>query len=247
MFSTYLRRGMAAGLLAGLLAGLFAFFVGEPLLDRAIGLESAAGHSHGDGGGHSHGDEEEVFSRATQKVGLFFATGLSGAVLGGLFGMAFAVFRDLLSSGSDWGRSLSLAAAAFVGVALLPFLKYPANPPTVGDPETIGSRTAAYFFMVGISLLAILISWYTARGMREGGASAPVRHLTVGAGLVAVFALLFVGLPATADPGEFPAGLLWSFRLSSIGTQLVLWTGLGVIFGLLCERAERKANRKDAA
>lgn len=161
--------------------------------------------------------------------------------------MAFVVLRDRLSSGSDWGRSLSLAAAAFVGVALLPFLKYPANPPTVGDPETIGSRTAAYFFMVGISLLAILISWYTACGMREGGASAPVRHLTVGAGLVAVFALLFVGLPATADPGEFPAGLLWSFRLSSIGTQLVLWTGLGVIFGLLCERAERKANRKGAA
>lgn len=238
---------MAAGLLAGLLAGVFAFFVGEPLLDRAISLEDTANHSHEAGDGHSHGDEAAVFSRSTQKVGLFFASGLSGTFLGGLFGMAFVVLRDRLSSGSDWGRSLSLAAAAFVGVALLPFLKYPANPPTVGDPETIGSRTAAYFFMVGISLLAILISWYTACGMREGGASAPVRHLTVGAGLVAVFALLFVGLPATADPGEFPAGLLWSFRLSSIGTQLVLWTGLGVIFGLLCERAERKANRKGAA
>ena len=247
MLSTYLRRGMAAGLLAGLLAGVFAFFVGEPLLDRAISLEDTANHSHDAGGGHSQGDEEAVFSRSTQKVGLFFASGLSGTFLGGLFGMTFAVLRNRLSSGSDWGRSLSLAAAAFVGVALLPFLKYPANPPTVGNPETIGSRTAAYFFMVGISLLAILVSWYTARGMREGGASAPIRHLTVGAGLMIVFALLFVGLPATADPGEFPAGLLWSFRLSSIGTQLVLWTGLGVIFGLLCERAERKANRKDAA
>jgi len=44
------------------------------------------------------------------------------------------------------------------------------------------------------------------------------------------------------DPGEFPAGLLWSFRLSSIGTQLVLWTALAVVFGLLCERANRKGD-----
>jgi len=48
---------------------------------------------------------------------------------------------------------------------------------------------------------------------------------------------LFVALPAATDPGEFPAGGLWSFRLSSVGTQLVLWTGSGVVFGLLCERA----------
>ena len=236
--TVFLRRGLAAGLVAGLLAGVFAYVVGEPLLDRAISLEDA---------GHSRGDEEEVFGRGIQKVGLFFVTGLSGTFLGGLFGMAFAVLRDRLSAPSDWGRSLSLAAAAFAGVALVPFLKYPANPPTVGDPDTIGSRTAAYFFVVGISLLTILVSWYTARGMREGGTSAPVRHLTVGATLAAVFALLFVGLPATADPGEFPAGLLWSFRLSSLGTQVVLWTGLGVVFGLLCERAERRANGKDGA
>lgn len=247
MIASYLRRGMAAGLLAGLLAGLFAFVVGEPLLDRAIGLEETAQQeSHGSadhtqsGGGDAQGDGEEVFSRSTQKVGLFFATGLSGTFVGGLFGVAFAFFRERLASRSDWGRSMSLAAALFTGAALIPFLKYPANPPTVGDPATIGLRTASYLAMVALSLLAVLAAWYAAYRLRERGVEPLVRHLAVGLGFAFVVAVLFGSLPATADPGEFPAGLLWNFRLSSIGTQLVLWTGLGVIFGLLCERANRK-------
>jgi len=226
--SFYLRRGLAAGLLAGLLAGLFAFLVGEPQLDRAIALEEASAH------------HEEIFSRSTQKAGLLFVTGLSGTFVGGLFGLAFAYFRGRLNAGSDWGRSLSLAASIFSGAVLIPFLKYPANPPTVGDPATIGARTAAYFALVGLSLLAVLASWHASGLLKGRGVSQPVRHVTVGLGLVAVVAVLFVSLPAAASPGDFPAGLLWSFRISSLGTQLVLWTGLGVVFGALCERANRR-------
>lgn len=240
MIAPYLRRGMAAGLLAGLLAGLFAFVTGEPLLDRAIGLEQHSNEAGQDPATHIHEDEGEVLSRSTQKVGLFFATGLSGVLVGGLFGLVFAYFRGRLNSESDWTRSLSLAAALFAGAVLVPFLKYPANPPTVGDPATIGDRTAAYFALVGLSLLAILAAWHVSRLLRERGVSAPVRQVAVGLGLVTVVIGLFVGLPATTDPGEFPAGLLWSFRLSSLGTQLVLWAGLGVLFGLLCERANRR-------
>jgi predicted cobalt transporter CbtA len=237
VISTYLRRGLAAGLLAGLLAGLFAFFVGEPLLDRAIALEESAAHAHGEGA-HAHGEEDEApFGRTAQKVGLFFATGLSGVFVGGLFGLVFAYFRGPLATGSDWNRSLTLAAALFVGVALIPFLKYPANPPSVGDPETIGVRTIAYFGLVAISLITLLIAWQVYGMLRERGVSLPVRQVAVGLGAVVVVAVLYRILPPSADPGRFPAGLLWDFRLSSLGTQLVLWTGLGLLFGALCERA----------
>lgn len=236
MVSPYLRRGLAAGLLAGLLAGLFAFFFGEPSLDGAIQLEEAAA-VEGAGGDH----EEDIYiSRSTQKVGLFFATGLSGAFVGGLFGISYAYFRGRLVSRSDWERSVSLAAALFAGAVLIPFLKYPANPPTVGDPNTIGIRTASYLAMVALSLLVILGAWYAARALRaRGGVDAPARQLAVGLGIIVAVGALFMILPAAPDPGEFPAGILWDFRLSSLGTQLVLWAGLGIIFGLLCERANR--------
>ena len=161
-------------------------------------------------------------------------------LVGGVFGLVFAYFCGRMDSESDLIRSLSLAVALFAGAVLAPFLKYPANPPTVGDPATIGDRTIAYFAMVGLSLLAILAAWYVSKLLKERGASAPVRQVTVGLGLVTVLIGLMLGLPATTDPGEFPAGLLWSFRLSSLGTQLVLWVGLGVLFGLLCEQANRR-------
>ncbi len=94
--------------------------------------------------------------------------------------------------------------------------------------------------MVGLSLLAVLAAWYASGVLKGRGVSTPVRHVTVGLGLAATVTALFVALPATASPGDFPAGLLWTFRLSSLGTQLVLWTGLAVLFGALCERSGPK-------
>jgi predicted cobalt transporter CbtA len=228
--SAYLRRGMAAGLLVGLLAGLFAFVVGEPVLDKAIALEEASEAAH----------HEEIFSRSTQKVGLFFATGLFGVTVGGVFGIVYAFFRDRLTAGSDLGRSISLSGALFVGAFLIPFLKYPANPPSVGDPSTIRERTVAYFALVALSLLTMLAAWLFARDLKARGFDAPRRRLLVGVGMVLVVAVLFLSLPAGPSAEGFPSGVLWAFRFSSLGTQVVFWAGLGLLFGWLCERARRK-------
>lgn len=228
MIRTHLRRGLLAGLVAGLLAGLFGFAFGEPILDRAIEME---GHA---GGGH---DEAEVFGRGEQKGGLFLATAFYGAAVGALFGLASGLFGRRLS-GDGWGRSLGLAAAVFSGAVLVPFLKYPPNPPGVGvDPETLTARTLAYLAMVALSLLAVFFAWRLAREF--GGLSAPARHLAVGAFLVVSWGLLLFLLPGfgSAAAEGAPADLVWAFRLSSLGTQAVLWAGMGCVFGLLSERA----------
>ena len=234
MILTRLRRGLLAGLFAGLLAGLFGFALGEPVLDRAVELEE---RTH-DG---EHADDA-VFSRGEQKAGLFLATGLYGTAVGGVFGLVSAYFRGRVSLRGEWARSLALAGAIFAGFVLLPFLKYPPNLPGVGaDPETLTARTVAYLAMTALSLLSTFFAWRLARELE--GFAALVRHLLIGAFLLFSWGLLLALMPGFGGAGDAPAELVWSFRLSSLGMQVVLWTGLGCAFGLLGERAETRVGR----
>lgn len=226
MVGKLLVRGLIAGLIAGVLAGLFGLAFGEPVLDRAV---ANSGHAE-----HSHGEEEEVFGRGAQKAGLVIGTAFYGASAGGVFGLLSAFLRGRSEMGG-WARSVALAAAVFVGAVLMPFLKYPPNPPG-GEPTA--EQTSAYLAMVGLSLLAVLFAWRISRRMAD--ASVPVRHISVAGFLLVSFAALYALLPSAAGAGEVDAGLLWQFRLSSIGTQAVLWGALGCVFGLLCERLERR-------
>ncbi|SFO59217.1 MULTISPECIES: CbtA family protein [Actinomadura] len=244
MVRTLLVRGLLLGLLAGLVAGVFAFTAGEPRIDEAIALENAAAahehggavHEHGAGAAHEHGEE---VSRGTQKAGLFLATGLYGLAAGGVFALVFAALRGRVGPRSDGGLALAAAGTAFAAVILVPFLKYPANPPAVGDPETINSRTVLYLAMIGVGLLSAAIAVTTARRVPGGPwARWPAAVLAFLVPVV-VASLLLPGVDEVPD--GFPATLLWRFRITSLGTQLVFWASFGTLFGWFCDRAARPA------
>ncbi|NYD51494.1 putative cobalt transporter CbtA [Actinomadura luteofluorescens] len=254
MVRTLLVRGLLLGLLAGLVAGVFAFAVGEPRIDDAIALENAAAapghgaaaepesatHGHESGtheqetGKHEHGEE---VSRGTQKAGLFLATGLYGLAVGGVFALAFAGLRGRVGPRSDAALALAAAGTAFAAVIVVPFLKYPANPPAVGDPETINTRTLLYLAMIGVGLLSTAIAVTTARSVRGGPWARWPAAVLAFVVPVAVASLL---LPTVDEvPDGFPATLLWQFRITSLGTQLVFWASFGTLFGWFCDRAAR--------
>src|SRR6266540_3600376 len=133
---------MLVGLVAGVLAFGFASLFGESPIDQAIAFEGA--HVHG-------ADGPELVSRAVQSTfGLLVAVGLYGAALGGAFALVYCRLGQLAARAT----SVLVAAVGFVAVYLVPFVKYPANPPAVGHPDTIGRRSTLYLLMVLISVLA---------------------------------------------------------------------------------------------
>ncbi|MGR6917523.1 CbtA family protein [[Actinomadura] parvosata] len=219
--------------------------------DQTAGHDHSAGHDEaarsgegagsgeavgsGGAGGHDHGDGATV-SRPVQKAGLFLATGLYGLAVGGVFALVFAGLRGRVGPRSDGRLALAAAGVAFTAVVLVPFLKYPANPPAVGDPETINGRTLLYVVIVLVGLAATAIAVASAR--RVTSSDPWVRWAAAtGAFLVPVFAA-WVLLPEVDEvPDGFPAALLWEFRIASLGTQLVFWAAFGVLFGWAGDRA----------
>jgi hypothetical protein len=227
--AAHLRRGLLAGVLAGLLAGLFGLLVAEPAIDRAIALEEEQHAAAGEP--HAH----ETFTRDTQKVGLIVGTTVTGTAVGALFALAYAGLRRRIEGTRPWTLSLLLAAGGFLGVFALPFLRYPANPPGVGDPETIGTRTVLWLGSIVVGLASVSLAGILRRWLAQRGTGRPVQDLASAGVVVLGLGALFL-LPSNTDPVETDASLLWTFRMLSVAAQAVLWGGLGAIFGLLAER-----------
>jgi cytochrome bd-type quinol oxidase subunit 2 len=202
-------RGLVAGLGSGVAAGVVGFAFGEPLIGDAIRLEAA------------HGDA--LVSRDGQRAGLFLATGLYGLAVGGLFGLVFATARGRVSARSDARLAAGLAAALFIAVVLVPFLKYPATPPGMGDPESITERTLLYLTVVASSLLALLAARRTAH------TAGRVAGLAVFAATVACVLLVLPAAEAP-PPASHPDELVHDFRLVSLAMQAVLWSSLALLF-----------------
>ena len=222
-----LKRGVVSGAVGGLFAGAFGFLLAEPVMDRAVDLESGRQAAAGE---HT----VEVFSRHTQHLGFLGATFAVGLALGVLYG----VVHHLLSRGrtsEPWAQALRLGAGAFFGLTLVPFLRYPANPPGVGDSATIATRSHLWTVTLVIGLVGACVAGLVAGGLRDRGVRPPLRQLSVAAVLVATIALTFV-LPDSTDEVLAPASLIWQFRLLSLATLALLWGGLSVTFGLLGER-----------
>ncbi len=246
MIGSLFVRGLLVGLLAGLLAGGFAFVVGEPQVDHAIALEEAAaakesaGHDHASGEAGS-AEAAPLVSRPGQKAGLFLALALYGAAVGGLFALVYAGVRGRIAGLSEPALAVALAGALFVAVVLVPFLKYPANPPAVGDPDTIGSRTTSYLLMLVVGLVSLGTAAWAARSVRQ---SAPgwAPAIAAAVGFLVPVIVAFLAMPTVDEvPTGFPASLLWDFRIAALGTQLVLWTGLGVVFAIVSDRAVNRS------
>jgi hypothetical protein len=88
-----------------------------------------------------------------------------------------------------------IAGFGFLGVYLLPFVKYPANPPAIGHSFTIHTRGALYLTMVASSLILLGLAVYLARRLtpRFGVLGATVLS---GVAFLVVYSVLIGVLPS---------------------------------------------------
>jgi hypothetical protein len=267
MESKLLLRGALVGALAGLLAFVFARIFAEPQIQAAIDyetgrdavqavLDKSAGLPAGTA-------DPDIFSRTIQ-ANLGAGTGMIffGVAVGALFAVAYAVCLGRVGNLQPRALALLVAAGGFLAVYLVPFVKYPANPPAIGSPGTIKDRAGFYLLMVFCSVLFLVAVVWLGQRLRKRFGDWNASVLAAATFVVAVGIVMAIlpplgrlavndqqfghhttetPLPLTDASGTivypgFPADVLFDFRLYSVVAQLILWATIGLVFAPLAER-----------
>jgi hypothetical protein len=275
---SFLARGALAGAVGGLLAFVFARIFAEPLIQRAVDYESgrdraqaaldrAAGLSTDEG-------DHEIFSRTLQgNLGLGLGVVVFGIAMGALVAVVYVVLLGRVGGLGPRSLALLVAGGGFLGVYLVPFLKYPANPPAIGHGETITTRGTLYLVMVGASIVLLIVAVAVGRRLqgRLGNWNAV---LAGGAVFVVAIGIVMAVLPSVGElsanvanyghhatetplplrdaegtivyPG-FPADVLAGFRLYSVLAQAIMWGATGLVLAPLADRLLTPATRDTLA
>ena len=214
-------HGAVAGGAGGVASTLVLWLAVEPALEWAIFLEDAddEGHSHRIADTMPHEDGALV-SRTAQLIGGMVTAVAVGVLLGIVFTVVYTRSRHRLPGATDLGRSLSLAVFAVVAFGLLPALKVPANPPGIGDPDTVKHRTVIYLMTILFGVLLVMACFAATQATQRWTDRAELRWI-LGAAVASLggAAILLVA-PSVAEeiPATFPASLVWEFRIGSLGS-----------------------------
>lgn len=220
-----LQAAIYGGLIAGLVVGVFHSVLTEPVIDQAIALEELADASTSDGVAHETAAEEPMVARDVQRIGLVLGFVIYGLSVGLLLYGAFFATQRMLPNLSLAKQGMLLSAIGYWSIALVPFLKYPANPPGVGEPESVQFRQLISIGLMALTLLGAALSLYLAR-RRSGGI--PWQGL-VTANLVYA-GLLIIILPVNPDPVNMPLDLVFQFRALSLTGLTLFWGSFAAFF-----------------
>lgn len=225
---SFLVVTVISGTIAGTILGLINLVLVEPYLDRAIGIEV----QNSIDAGEEVNPVEHFNYRFWQKGGEIVAGTILGMSFGALLGIVFVFGRKLIP-GSNIKKALVLSGVIWLVIFMIPAIKYPANPPTVGDPDTINYRQ--YLF-----ISFILISGLTALGLSliytKMKAKSSLKFFTITIIYTIIMINAFIFVPPNPDEITAPTDLVNGFRIMSMLTMTVFWIVLGITFGLIWDK-----------
>jgi predicted cobalt transporter CbtA len=226
---------LIVGLIAGLLVGGFHNLFTVPVMERAIALEEERAAPEAPAGAMEHEGEGAVVSLGVQRIGMVVGLAILGLIVGLIFAGFYRLLQGIVPDWHPLAIALIVGAVGFWALSLFPFIKYPLNPPGVGE-------SASLTFRQGFQTLFILLSAAGAVGALYGiklinrstsVAAQWVQRYALVALAYAIFALVIAfAIPGNPDPTPVPVDLLALFRTLSMVGQFLLWLVLALGVGL---------------
>ncbi len=221
---------LLAGCFAGMIHGATNLVIVEPYLDEAIDIENRNLFASGEEKDTPEFWVEYEGYRVWQKSGQILAGAILGTSVGALFGIVFALSRNSLPGNNDIKKAVVLAGIMWFTIFLIPFLKYPANPPTVGDPETVVLRSILYLSFITISGFGAVGFYKLSKKFQNN------KKLVVLIGYGVFISVVFFAMPENPDEITAPMDLVNEFRVMSFLGVTSFWVSIGVILGFFWNR-----------
>ena len=150
---------VVAGLIAGLLVGVFHSIFTAPVMARAIALEEELA-AQAMPVAEEVGVETPVPLWVQERIGLPIGNGIVGLIFGLIYAGGYALLRRAFPEWHIIALAAVVGALGFWAIALFPFIKYPLNPPGVGEGETLLFRQllqTLFFVLSGAGIASLLI------------------------------------------------------------------------------------------
>lgn len=233
----FLAIVLASGFSAGVVLGLINFVTTEPFLDSAIELENRSLFESGEEKDTTQFRAEYNAYRYWQKSGMVLAGGIFGLAVGSLFGIVFALSRNVLPGKHNVQKALVLSGLMWFTIFMIPFFKYPANPPTVGDPETVVLRAVLYLSFIAISGFGAVGFYQLYKKLHK--------KFVAFLGYAVFISIVFVLMPPNPDTITASMDLVNSFRIMSAFSVSMFWLVNAIILGLLWQRFQPHFSLKE--
>ena len=223
---------LLAGCFAGTIHGIANLAIVEPYLDEAIGIENQNLFASGEEEDTPQFQVEYESYRIWQKGGQVLAGAILGTSVGALFGIVFAYSKKVLPGEHHVKKALVLSGIMWFTIYFIPFLKYPANPPTVGDAETVVLRAVLYLSFIAISGFGAVGFYQLYKRLQKR------KKIVAFIGYAAFISAVFIAMPANPDEVTAPMDLVNGFRVMSVLAVSIFWISLGIILGLFWEKLQ---------
>ena len=241
---TFIAITLLAGAIAGTILGAINQVAVEPYIERAIELEM---RNAAQSGQVMNNPSEFAAYRFWQKGGEIIAGTILGLSIGSLYGIVFAYTHGSISgTNNNKRKALIVASIMWFVLFLMPALKYPPNPPAVGNPETIYYRQSLYVAFLAISGFSALGLAFLYRKMVVASSNNTKKTMIIiiiPSAYAAIMVGAYLAMPANPDPINAPIDLVIGFRITSAITIGMFWALLGVIFGTFWDKANFISNK----
>ena len=226
--SLFIAVVLLAGAIGGLVQGLVNLAIVEPFLASAINVENQNLFKSGEEKDTPDFWVKYYSYRVWQKNGEVLAGTILGVGIGSLFGLVFGLSRNSLPSNNFIKKALLLALIMWATLYVIPFAKYPANPPTVGEPDTLVLRQTLYVGFIAISGLGAL-GFYQVYKRTD-------RKIIAFIGYAVLIGVAYFMMPQNPDPVNVDSGLLAGFRATSMIGVTSFWVTAALVLGALWKK-----------